>query len=68
MQHASLLANCRLLELLVQQLMMDRSVTTDLSHKQVHQPTMLGDIGWQQLIVQCFVDTARAASVTLDIY
>ena len=64
LQHASLLANCRLLELLIQQLGMDRLLVAETPR---YQPsTMLGGLGWQQLIARCFEDTAEATTTVAD--
>jgi hypothetical protein len=67
LQHASLLANCQLLELLVQQLGMDRILVAETPTYQLPPSTMLGGLGWQQLIAQCFEDTDEANFVTSDV-
>jgi hypothetical protein len=67
LQHASLLANCRLLELLIQQLGMDRILVAETSIHQLVPFTMLGGLGWQQLVARCFENTAEVDSIMSDV-
>jgi hypothetical protein len=60
--------NCWLLQLLNQQLGLDRSSDDgtsieDALDQEVQQPAMLGRLGWQQLIARCFEETAETAFI-----
>jgi hypothetical protein len=68
LQHESLLTNCRLLDVLLEQLRTEHqpahsTISGIIPGQHSHQPTMLGGIGWQQLIAQCFSDTPEDISV-----
>jgi hypothetical protein len=42
---------------------MDRILVAETPTHQLPPSTMLGDLGWQQLIARCFEDTAEVNSV-----
>jgi hypothetical protein len=68
LQHASLLANCRLLELLDQQMGMDRILVAETPGDQSAPSTLLGGLKWQHLIARCFEDTAEDSPAMSNIW
>jgi hypothetical protein len=46
---------------------MDRILVAETPTHQLPPSTMLGGLGWQQLITRCFEDTAEAAFVSSDV-
>jgi hypothetical protein len=47
---------------------MDRILVAETPAHQLPPPTMLGGLGWQQLITRCFEDTTEAAFVSSDVW
>jgi hypothetical protein len=46
---------------------MDRILVAETPSDQLPPPTMLGGMRWQQLIAQCFENTAEDDSVIFDV-